>query len=67
LIKAGWGVVKTKNGQFKLKWTYKDSVEDYNHCPEGNFFNHFRNNNTLTIKVCLTKTLRDFLPNKILM
>ena len=44
---------------FNLKWTYRDSETDYQTLSEGQYFNHFGNNQELTMKSGLIRNLID--------
>jgi tubulin monoglycylase TTLL3/8 len=35
---------------FDLKWSYTDSVDEFNGLVEGQYYNHFRNSRELTSK-----------------
>jgi hypothetical protein len=43
---------------FNLKWTYNDSPADYNRLTSGQILNHFKNNQQMTSKGCLTVNLK---------
>lgn len=52
---------------FHLKWVYKDELEDYQRLQgkmlcylEGQFFNHFKNNQELTNKNYLRKNIKKY-------
>jgi hypothetical protein len=59
-------VKESNGGKIDLKWTYKDSPNDYNKFTRSQFYNHFQNNGEITTKTCLSKNLLMLVPNKIL-
>ena len=59
----GWVEALDKNTTFfHLKWVYTDSVLDYTKLEQGQFYNHFKNNQELTNKNLLRKNLKKASP-----
>ncbi len=58
LERFGWVENPSIDSQlFDLKWTYRDLETDYQKLNEGQYYNHFRNNQELTTKSGLMKNL----------
>ncbi|KAL4495059.1 hypothetical protein ABPG72_015759 [Tetrahymena utriculariae] len=62
LIELGWIENKLfKSDLFHLKWIYTDINKDYENLKEGQFYNHFQNNQELTNKGRLLRNIRLYL------
>ncbi|EAS01070.2 tubulin glycylase 3C (macronuclear) [Tetrahymena thermophila SB210] len=62
LIELGWIENKLfKSDLFHLKWIYTDINKDYENLKEGQFYNHFQNNQELTNKGRLLRNIKLYL------